>query len=66
MPKSMNKFNTLACCCAIFSNFQGKKCLFLLKTIDFMNKFDKKNYLCYIRATKGKQNRQAEAVCLVP
>ena len=38
----------------IFLTFQGKKYLLLLKTIDFMNKFDKKKFLIYIKRA-GRQ-----------
>ena len=37
-----------------FLTFQGKRYLFLLKTIDFMNKFDKKKFLIYIKGA-GRQ-----------
>ena len=47
----------------IFLTFQGKKYLFLLKTIDFMNKFDKKKFLIYI-SSAGKQKPAGETrVC---
>ena len=35
MPKSMNKFNTLACCCAIFSNFSRQKVFIFIKNYWF-------------------------------
>ena len=38
-----------------FLTFQGKKYLFLLKTIDFMNKFDKKKFLIYISSAGGQK-----------
>ena len=35
MPKSMNKFNTLACCCAIFSNFLRQKVFIFIENYWF-------------------------------
>ena len=45
-----------------FLTFQGKKCLFLLKIIDFMNKFDKKKFLIYIKSAVKKKTAGASRV----
>ena len=47
----------------IFLTFQGKKYLFLLKTIDFMNKFDKKKFLIYIKDADLRKPAGATRVC---
>ena len=47
----------------IFLTFQGKKYLFLLKTIDFTNKFDKKKFLIYIKDAGRQKPAGATRVC---
>ena len=46
-----------------FLTFQGKKYLFLLKTIDFMNKFDKKKFLIYISSAGRQKPVEASRIC---
>ena len=47
----------------IFLTFQGKKYLILLKTIDSMNKFDKKKFLIYIKGVGRQKPTGATRVC---
>lgn len=46
-----------------FLTFQGKKYLFLLKTIDFMNKFDKKKFLIYISSAGRQKPAGVSRIC---
>lgn len=49
MPKSMNKFNTLACCCAIFFNFLRQKVFVFIKNHWFYEQiWQEKNYIVYL------------------